>query len=397
MARVTTSDRQPTGESAAGAAHHKKRWPIVLKAAVVLLVLYALGGHVSTLAHEWSEQKNALSDLSLAGGWIAAAALAYVVAQVCFGLYWGRFLKGLGLRASWIEVLRAYCVGTFGKYVPGKALVVVLRTGLIRNDNISRLSISLSVVYETVTMVAIGSAVAGVCLLLMHPHPWVNWFGAGVAAIGLSAGLHPGVFGRLARFVTLPFNTSRGHVAPPSWYGTFWRWSVLSVGGWVLEGFSCWAVMRAMGVAGLPGNDLVLLTGAVALASIVGFLVLFLPAGIGVRELILIQLLAPRYGLPIVVAASLLLRILWTAVEVVLSAALYGAPLLMPSAKRAKTSLSKPGLALTWRAAADSLHAQAETAETAPFAPEGRAGAAGERGLPLADGQRDPVGHEPVQ
>jgi len=54
-------------------------------------------------------------------------------------------------------------------------------------------------------------------------------------------------------------------------------------------------------------EEVVFFTATAASATAAGFLVLLMPAGIGVREVVMIHLLAPRYGLGAVVLVSLLL------------------------------------------------------------------------------------------
>ena len=73
----------------------------------------------------------------------------------------------------------------------------------------------------------------------------------------------------------------------------------------------------------LHWEQLPLLTGAVALAAVAGFLSL-LPGGIGVRELVVTEVLTPLYGAVLGVAGAVLLRIVWLVCELLLSAILYG-------------------------------------------------------------------------
>jgi len=56
--------------------------------------------------------------------------------------------------------------GTWEKYVPGKALVVILRAGLIRSRRVNAVVAAISVFYETLTMMAVGSFLAGAILVL---------------------------------------------------------------------------------------------------------------------------------------------------------------------------------------------------------------------------------------
>ncbi|MFH1264125.1 MAG: lysylphosphatidylglycerol synthase domain-containing protein [Planctomycetota bacterium] len=319
----------------------------MLKVGVVVVVLWAMGRHVAALTTEWSEQEKSLHDLSLNSGWIGVALVTFLGSQLCFSMFWARLLKGCGADVSPMKALRAYGVGTLGKYVPGKALVVLLRTRLLRDASISRLSVGLTVVYETLTMMAVGGAVASVCLLIAQPDEWPFWSGAAAGSCGLTACLHPVLFGRLAKLASLPFKGASDDFSAKACWAGFLRWGALPIGGWGLLGASFWGVAQAMGIPCSSADDFLFLTGTAAMATAVGFLVLFMPAGLGVRELVIIHLLAPRYGVSEVVLASLLLRTIWTLGEGLLGGALWSGPALLARLDRTATRGRKSASTVT--------------------------------------------------
>ena len=233
-------------------------------------------------------------------------------------------MRQLGVRAGRESLLRAYAIGTLGKYVPGKALVVVLRTTLAPANGTSRLHIAFTVFYETLAGMGFGALIGCACMVLVQPKPYALVIAGGGAGAAMLIVLHPAFFGRLVGLALRPF---RGRTPPavarlPGF--PFVRGPAWLLGGWLLNGLSLLAALRGMGVADVGANDLALMTGASALASSLGFVAVFMPAGLGVRELILVQLLAPRLGAPTAVVASLILRTVWTAGEVMLAALLYG-------------------------------------------------------------------------
>jgi hypothetical protein len=61
-------------------------------------------------------------------------------------------------------------------------------------------------------------------------------------------------------------------------------------------------------------SDTGLMTATVALAMVAGFLSL-LPGGAGVREYIILTLLAPSFGVVAATVSALLLRVTWLASE----------------------------------------------------------------------------------
>ena len=97
--------------------------------------------------------------------------------------------------------------------------------------------------------------------------------------------------------------------------------------GWILLGASQLAVVRAFD----PGQGHVLrmlglapvVIASVALATVAGFVVAVLPGGLGVREGVLMSTLAPVIGSDQAVVASLALRLVWVAAELVAAAAVF--------------------------------------------------------------------------
>ena len=66
-------------------------------------------------------------------GWLVASGVVYLAATAPCWVFWHRALQAMGQRPGWLESLRAYYIGHLGKYFPGKALVVVIRSGMIRS------------------------------------------------------------------------------------------------------------------------------------------------------------------------------------------------------------------------------------------------------------------------
>jgi uncharacterized membrane protein YbhN (UPF0104 family) len=101
-------------------------------------------------------------------------------------------------------------------------------------------------------------------------------------------------------------------------------WALVAC-GWLLMGFSICAILQAIGAE----TDETLLgqwavgTAAAALSVVVGFLAL-IPAGLFVREAVILTFLAPTYGEPAALVAAVLVRLVWLLSELAVSAILYG-------------------------------------------------------------------------
>ena len=86
--------------------------------------------------------------------WLAASGGLYLLGTLCCGVFWHRTLRALGQPVSLPQALRAYYIGQLGKYVPGKAMVVILRAGLVRGQGSIPALAAVSVFLETLTMMS---------------------------------------------------------------------------------------------------------------------------------------------------------------------------------------------------------------------------------------------------
>ena len=138
----------------------------------------------------------------------------------------------------------------------------------------------------------------------------------------------PGVFNRLVARLSLPFRDRNAASGPPPMRAAYLLEGLLiTMAAWPLFGVGLALALHAVPGAGLPWDirTLAVLTAVMALAYVAGFAVLIAPGALGVREAFLSLLLTPellvRHELTPAVArgkvllAVLLLRLAWTAAE----------------------------------------------------------------------------------
>jgi glycosyltransferase 2 family protein len=303
----------------------RHRWIFtVLKLAVAAIVVWGI--HRTTASAIEDLERRHWSPAQLRPGWLAASGVLYLLGMAPSGWFWYRVLWALGQRPRWGETLRAYFIGHLGKYVPGKALVVILRTGLIRSQRVDTTVAAVSVFYETLTMMAVGASVAAVLLAVWFRHHVLFV----LLALGLAvvAGLPtlPPVFRRLAALAGVGKNDP--HVAEKlaglGYRGLLVGWCSVAI-GWLLVGLSLWATIAASGYADWPptAHDLLLCVTAAALAVVAGFLSL-IPGGALVREAVLLELLQPRFGEAGALVSAIVARLVWLVAELLISVILYG-------------------------------------------------------------------------
>jgi len=292
------------------------------KLVVLALVGWAIASRISLHYNELRQQDWDWNRIR--PGWLLLSGALYALGLAPCAWCWGRVMRQLGGQASWFDTFRAHYIGHLGKYVPGKALVLILRVWFLRGRVPATLA-GLTAFYETLTMMAVGGLTAGVILAVIARHQLALLALAVGFAILAGLPLWPPLFHVLARRLGI------GRAAPDlldKLAGLQARallpGAVGVAGGWFLMGLSLAAVLIGLGdddpavLAHWP-----LLTAAVALSVVAGFASL-LPGGIGVREWVLMELLTPALGDDrLAILAPLVLRVIWFAVEVVLAGVFY--------------------------------------------------------------------------
>jgi uncharacterized membrane protein YbhN (UPF0104 family) len=324
----------------------RRAWPIV-KALLWLLILYLIGRQFAR-----DLQRPELWRRPLHAGWLLLSGLLYLLGLAMSALYWRRLLGHLGVRPPLTPALRAYYLGHLGKYLPGKAWALFLRTSLVRGHGVSSGLAALTAFYEVLTTMAGGVLLAALLFAVLGTDAgagldaetlrhllWMEQLGEGgvqrSVVVTLSTllfaaflvPLHPPIFNGLAHRMSLPFREADAERLPRIRFVYLLEGLALTSAGWLLLGASFAAALR-----GIVGPDWPLfdvrtarLPAIMGLSYVIGFVVLIAPGGLGVREFLLTLLLTPELvsvggmgaedARATVVLAVLVLRLVWTAAE----------------------------------------------------------------------------------
>jgi hypothetical protein len=267
--------------------------------------------------------------------WLAICVGCYVFGLACWGAFWLRLLHRVGRRPPAGAAFRAYYLSHLGKYVPGKAWAILMRTAFL--PGVRPGVAALTAAYETLTTMAAGALIAAAVI------PWllVGQESLGAQAFGLLAlaglPLLPGVFNWLIARVAAPFVDPADPLPRVRWTALP-EGILITSGGWVLLGISMLALVQAL-VPGPPAASAEFAIRCVAfnaLSYVAGFLALPAPGGLGVREAILQQLLAaelrtthPDGDIAAGLAAltAIVLRLVWTATDLLAAGVTYVWPM----------------------------------------------------------------------
>jgi uncharacterized membrane protein YbhN (UPF0104 family) len=324
-------------------------------AKIVFLALVVWGAYRTLAAAIGSLREQNWQPSELRLGWGVIAGLLYLVSQFPCAWFWHGVLLGLGQKVTLPRAARAFYIGHLGKYLPGKALVVIMRAMLVSHLQVKRSLAIVAVFYETFTTMACGAVLSALILIATHrEQTWLILGSFGLAAVvGLPT--VPFIFVRVLRILRLspPSANSEGAAEEVAESIALHPalllrgWMTIAI-GWALMGASLWATVRAIGVEDVSfWSHLPIYTATTALAVVLGF-VSMLPAGVGVRDLVLMQLLAPllsemapNKGQALALIAAVMLRLIWLVAESLLAALLYP---LGGKSSHPKNSTPLPGL-----------------------------------------------------
>ncbi len=306
---------------------NKKQIFLLIKI-LVFVVIIAVFGRV--LYKAWLDYQK--MDVKPTIDWLTLCASAgvYFIALLFPGAFWHLLLKRFNegtvdeTPGLW-ESICAHVCGQIGKYVPGKFMVVVIRTALIKSSRTSAAVAAAAAFLETLTMMAVGAFVA--CLFLTYysiqTQNWTYLAASITMVVCAGAPTIPAVFVWIVRKIGKNKVASELLNIDKLSFGTLARGWILELCCWAGFAFSYWLTLKAVGVENLNlAADFPQAVGVTAFAVSSGFLVLFTPGGLGVRDLAFIGLMTPWMeakmpgsGLAMATIASVVVRLVWLTTE----------------------------------------------------------------------------------
>ena len=266
-----------------------------------------LGGYA--IAEHWSSVQSGLSrigPLDVAGGLFCVLAGLLATMQVYRVL-----LGALGSPLPARTAAQILFVGQLGKYLPGSVWPVLAQMQLGTAHKVPRTrSASASVLAMLMSLVS-GILVGLVVVPFAGratPYWWVFLL-APVIGVCMHPRLLNRILNRLLRLARLP---PLDQPLTGQDVAVALAWGVV---GWVFFGLQIWLLGNRLGLS--SGSDLLLAIGGFAFAWCAGFVVVFAPAGAGIREVVLIAVLAGTMKAGDALAIALVSRVLMTAGDLI--------------------------------------------------------------------------------
>ncbi len=222
---------------------------------------------------------------------------------------WRAILADLGSPLPLAPASGVFFVGQLGKYLPGSVWSVVMQTEMAGRLGVPRKRTGvaglLAMVLALVTGVVVGLPAVP---QLLGKHDRVLAV-TGVAVVAMAVLVSPPVLNPLvAKGLRRLGREPLEHPLSARAVAAMCGWFVLS---WASAGLMTWVLASAVARPDADGSRLVVASVlGFAMASAVGMLSVVLPAGVGVREAVLIVLLTPFMSLAAASAVVILTRFL---------------------------------------------------------------------------------------
>ncbi len=244
--------------------------------------------------------------------WMVALASGLLLAgYLCSGALWGVMVRELGgPRLGTLGSCRIFLLSNLGRYVPGKVWQIAGLAYLAGRSGVRPSVATAAALLGQGTALA-GATLVGAVALVDAPAAsgaagrvalWLAL--CGVVLLSL-----PPVFWRVMTFAfrrsSAPLPT---RLRSDATFGA--RWTLLYAVNWALYAGAFWTLVRGFHLQGA----LLEVAPAFAAAYVLGYLAVFAPAGIGVREGFLVAFLQPVLGVP-ALGIAIIARLWTTAVE----------------------------------------------------------------------------------
>lgn len=283
-------------------------------ASVVLGTVLAVGCLylvVRQIADGWDDYGDQIAAARWA--WLLVALPLAVVGMSALGLVWRSALASLGAVVRRRDVFVWYQFGNLGKYIPGGVFQILGRGELATRGGVPR-----AVAYNSVALSMGATYLCGALVsAALLPFVFIEqgsiggaWWVFLAIPAGLAA-LHPVV---LARFLALAERlfAGGGETRVPSWSSSV-RLVLRHAVGWFVNGLACWAVAVTF-ATDVPFATIVF---AGIVSWVAGFLVIFVPSGLGVREATFTAVAATALSPEIAATVAIVSRLVFVAGDLI--------------------------------------------------------------------------------
>ncbi|MEQ8633264.1 lysylphosphatidylglycerol synthase transmembrane domain-containing protein [Gimesia maris] len=328
------SDNSAVPAKTTGSALARK----LTKWGLLALVLYFVWKQGAQL---YEQQQEAISDIQISPGWLILSGICYFIAWLPSVWFWQKLMLASGETVGFWPTARAYYCGHLGKYIPGKVTVLLIRATLLKESGVRVSVAAVTAAYETLAVMGVGLVLFLALIPFVIDASQLDEWPAWVQYIQSHPFVVPTVI-LIVLFVSLPLvarllnlfskKFTRSNVEataeepqPEFSLRLLYAGVLIFLLSWSLHGLSLGLTLASISDQGLVLQEWPRWMAAVSAAYALGFLALFAPAGLGVREGLISAILAGSAVIGDVNAfvAAILIRIVSFASELLSAFVLY--------------------------------------------------------------------------
>lgn len=281
----------------------------VLTGAVVAVIFYFLIRHLVT---NWG--KIPFSELRFDVGYLAISFLFLLAYFLLLTIGWSQIVGELDSKIPFQKALYIMATSQIAKYLPGGIWYTLGRVYLGKSARIKEEIGLLSVVFETFLLMLTNLVIFLVAINFISSEPVLSPWLSILFIVVILVLLYPPLLNMLLNLALRLFKRPR--VMLKAKYANILKLSAYFFGVWLCQIAGFYTLINS--IFPIPLTQLAHLAAAYTLSWITGFIVLFAPGGLGVREGMMSLLLAPILPSPLAVAISFISRIWITLFETVM-------------------------------------------------------------------------------
>ena len=287
------------------------------RAAQIVIAITALAFAFRALREQWTGSAIDLGQLHPDWGWVAVSGLVFLSTYAVLVETWREMLRVWGSDLGFPRAVRIWAISNLGRYIPGKVWQIGAMGVMAQRAGVSPVAATSSAILNVVV-----NLVAGFLLVAVFGWPLLHLQAVGgvrtgivfvavcVAGVTLLPLILPRVLRLLSRITGRDLDI---RALPPV---AMLVSLIGNVVAWLLYGLAF--ALFARGMLGSSQGPLTAYIAVYALSYLVGYLVLFAPAGVGFREAAMVALLpAAHLANPTQAALLAVTSRLWlTALEI---------------------------------------------------------------------------------
>ncbi|MBN2619942.1 flippase-like domain-containing protein [candidate division WOR-3 bacterium] len=280
----------------------------ILSFIVIVLIFFFL---IRTLVLNW--ENIPFNELHFNGWYIALSLLMLVLHFLSYSKSWQEIMIALGHDIKFTQSLWIIATTQIAKYLPGRIWYMIGRVYIGKKENFDSNLLAVSMILE-ICLLIITSGILFLIATLFSGMLQATYIILGILLIIVAATvIHPRILSRLVSLIVRLLH--RKPVTISMSYVQMVRVSIFFFGLWLAQIIGFYFLILAIYPADF--SMLPTLMAAYTLSWITGFVVLFAPSGLGVREGVMTLLLSSILTTPLAIAMSFLSRIWFTFFEIV--------------------------------------------------------------------------------